>query len=256
MPNPAMLKDGIVAVTGGSRGLGAAMTRALLRRGFRVAALSRSGGTPEGLEEGPAVGEHLVVRACDVNDDAELSACFAELDRKHGGLRILINNAGVHTMGASARLATADFEAILRTNTTAVFAASREAYPYLKRHGGVIMNIGSAMEVLGAARNAAYSASKAAVGALTRSLASEWARDDIIVVNVAPGYVATDLTHEYLAREDVKAYFARQTIIGRAGESEEFGELVAGLLESDLTLLTGQSLRADGGHSVAHGHIR
>lgn len=256
MPKPLTLKSGVVAVTGGSRGLGAAMTCALLKRGFRVAALSRSGSFPEGLEDGPAVRERLIVRACDVNDDADLAACFSELDREEGGLRVLVNNAGVHTMGASARYATADFEALLRTNTTAVFAASREAYPYLKRQGGLIMNIGSCMEVLGAAHNAAYSSSKAALGALTRSLASEWARDDIIVLDVAPGYVFTDMTTEYLAREDVKAYFARQTVIGRPGHAAEFGELVAGLLETDLTLLTGQTLRADGGHSVAHGHIR
>jgi NAD(P)-dependent dehydrogenase (short-subunit alcohol dehydrogenase family) len=256
MPQPTVLKGGLVAVTGGSRGLGAAITVSLLRRGFRVAALSRSGAQPEGIGADPAPQERLLVRACDVNDDGDLARCFAELDKEPGGLRALVNNAGVHTAGASAWFSTADFEAMLRTNTLAIFSASREAYPYLKKAGGVIMNIGSVFESLGAAQNACYSASKAAVGALTRSLASEWARDDIAILNVAPGYVATDMNTEYLAREDVKAYFTRQTLIGRPAQPGEVGELIAGLLDMDLMLLTGQTLRPDGGHSIAHGHIR
>ena len=232
------------------------MTLSILRRGFRVAAISRSGGVPPGIEESDDLYGRLIVRSCDMTDDADVAACFAELDRSPGGLRALINNAGIHTAGVSARTSTADFEAILKTNTTAVFAASREAYPFLKKAGGVIFNIGSIFEALGAAQNVSYSASKGALGALTRSLASEWARDGIAVLDIAPGYVATDMNADYLAREDVKGYFARQTLIGRAAYPAEVADLIAGLLDLDLMLLTGQTLRADGGHSIAHGHIR
>lgn len=246
---------GVVAVTGASRGLGAAMARSLLRRGFVVGALSRSGAAPEGLDE--AWLPRLRAMACDVTDESRLAECFEELDAAPGlGLQALVNNAGIHRSDSSASLLTRDFEDLLRTNAGGVFGASRLVYPYLKREGGAIINIGSVMEVLGAARNVAYSASKGAVGAQTRALASEWARDGIAVLNVAPGYVATDMNTDYLARADVRAYFARQTLIGRPASPEELGELVANLLQMDLMLLTGQTLRVDGGHSIAHGHIR
>lgn len=256
MPQPAVLKSGLVAVTGASRGLGAAMTTSLLRRGFRVAAISRSGAEPADVPEDSALRQRLLVLACDVNNDDELARCFGELASKPGGLRAVINNAGVHTSGASAEFSSVDFEAMLRTNAMAVFSVCREAYPYLKKGGGVVINIGSVFESLGAAQNACYSASKAAAGALTRSLASEWARDDIAVINVAPGYVETDMNRQYLHREDVKAYFRRQTPLGRPARPSEIGELVGALLEANLMLLTGQTLRADGGHSIAHGHVR
>lgn len=245
----------MVVVTGASRGLGAAMVRALLARGRNVGALSRSGAVPAGLE--PDWLPRLHAMACDVTDETRLAACLGQLDAAvEGGIRVLINNAGVHRADTSTRLALADFDALLRTNAGACFAAARLVHPYLRRQGGVILNIGSVMETLGAARNVAYSASKGAVGAMTRALASEWARDRIAVLDLAPGYVATDMNTGYLEREDVRDYFARQTLLGRPARPEEIGELVAGLLAMDLMLLTGQTLRADGGHSVAHGHIR
>lgn len=257
MANEQAYKSGIIAVTGASRGLGAAISLALLRNGFCVACLSRTGNEPRGIDDESTLRERLITIACDVCDDVSLAACFKSLSKRDGGLRALINNAGIHASGASARFRTIDFEALLRTNTIAVFSASREAYPYLKQAGGTaIINIGSFMERIGAAHNACYSASKAAVGALTRSLAVEWARDQIAVLNVAPGYVETDLNTDYLTRDDVKAYFARQTPIGRPALPEEVGRLIANLLNSDLTLLTGQTISADGGHSIAHGNIK
>ncbi|TQF27583.1 hypothetical protein UNPF46_30105 [Bradyrhizobium sp. UNPF46] len=253
MPKPEELKTGILVVTGGSRGIGASITRAALRRGFRVAALSRSGELPAGVEP---YADRVTAVASDLNNEEQVRECFAALDARFGQIRALVNNAGIHRAGVSARTKSDDFESILQTNTVAAFKAMRECYPYLKREGGVVINIGSIFETLGAAQNASYSASKAALSALTRSLASEWSRDGIVLLNVAPGYVATDMNTDYLARTEVTEYFARQTMIGRPAQADEVGDLVAGLLDLDLTLLTGQTLRADGGHSVAHGHLR
>jgi NAD(P)-dependent dehydrogenase (short-subunit alcohol dehydrogenase family) len=191
-----------------------------------------------------------------LNNEEQLKECFATIDARFGKIRALINNAGIHRSSVSARTKTEEFESILQTNTVGAFRAMREVYPYLKREGGVVINIGSVFESLGAAQNASYSASKGALSALTRALASEWSRDGIVLLTVAPGYVATDMNTEYLARPEVESYFARQTLIGRPSQADEVGELVAGLLDLDLTLLTGQTLRADGGHSIAHGHLR
>ncbi|WP_454624675.1 SDR family NAD(P)-dependent oxidoreductase [Bradyrhizobium cenepequi] len=253
MPKPEELKEGVVVVTGGSRGIGASITRSALRRGFRVAALSRSGELPGGVEP---YADRVTAMAADLNSEEKVRECFAALDARFGKIRALVNNAGIHRAGVSARTKTEEFESILQTNTVAAFRAMRDCYPYLKRQGGVVINIGSVFETLGAAQNASYSASKGALSALTRSLASEWARDGIILLTVAPGYVATDMNTDYLARSEVADYFARQTMIGRPAQADEVGELVAGLLDLDLALLTGQTLRADGGHSVGHGHLR
>lgn len=251
MPKSSELRTGTLVVTGGSRGIGASIVRAALGRGFRVAALSRSGELPSGVE---SYADRVTAGACDLNNEAHVRECLAALDARFGQIRGLVNNAGIHRAGVSSRMKSDEFDLLLQTNTVASFKAMRECYPYLKRDGGVIINIGSIFETLGAAQNAFYSASKAALSAMTRSLASEWSRDKIALLNVAPGYVATDMNKEYLERPEVIDYLRRQTLIARPAYAQEVGELVAGLLDLDLMLLTGQTLRADGGHSVAHGN--
>ncbi|MEP1216464.1 MAG: SDR family oxidoreductase [Marinobacter sp.] len=257
MNSKSFFQEGVIAVTGASRGVGAAIANKLLANGHTVACLSRSGLAPSGYEETAESTRRMLPMKCDVTDDSSISTCLSELSKKPGGLRVLINNAGIHTQGPSAKFATEDFEHLLRTNTLAVFSACRESYPYLKEAGGgVIINIGSFFARLGASHNACYSATKAAVDALTRSLAVEWARDNITVINLAPGYVETDLNYDYLVRDDVQAYLSRQIPIGRASQPSEVGEIVAMMLRIDPMLLTGQTLYADGGHSIAHGNIR
>lgn len=242
-----------VIVTGANRGIGASISKELLRNGFSVACVSRRGDLPKGLE----VAEDPKCRAytCDVVDDASMRACFARVAEDFGGIRALINNAGVHSGGRSDTFASEDFLEMLNVNTVGTFAASREAYPYLKDGGGDIINIGSIFETIGAPANVCYSASKAAVGGMTRALASEWGPLGVNVINLAPGYVVTDMNAEYMARKYVCDYFKRQTTLGRALTAEEVGRMAAHLLEMDLSILNGQSIRADGGHSICHGVI-
>ena len=99
---------------------------------------------------------------------------------------------------------------------------------------------------------AVYSASKAAVGAITRCLAVEWAQDGIRVVNVAPGYVETDLNREFLHRDNVRAFLGRRIPTGHTGTPEEVARLVAALFDEALDSMTGETIYIDGGHSIAH----
>ncbi len=254
--NKAEYGDDLVAVTGASRGLGASIAVELAKAGFRVGCLSRRGAGVESIEVPGGLQERMINLACDVTDQDGIARSLVTLDGERGGLRCLINNAGIHRLGSSARFGNEDFEQILRTNVIGTFAMCRAAYPYLcARGGGAIINIGSFFDRLGVPRNTAYGASKAALGSITRSLAAEWARDGIAVINVAPGYIETDLNHDYLARDEVKAYFARRVSIARPGQPEEVADFIVRLLGGDLTLLTGQTIYLDGGHAIDHGRI-
>lgn len=243
-----MPEEGAIAVTGSSRGIGAAIAIELAARGLTVACLSRAGGSPE---KAPTGGRYISAR-CDVTDEASVRRAFADVVSQAGSLRGLVNNAGVHRETDSGTLATADFEDLMRTNATSVMMASREAYPHLKGvGGGRIVNIGSFFDRIGVARNLAYCASKAAVGAITRCLAAEWARDGITVMNVAPGYIETDLNRDTLRDEKFRRWLKGRSPAGRPGTPEEVARLVASLFGEDIAFLTGETIYVDGGQAMA-----
>jgi NAD(P)-dependent dehydrogenase (short-subunit alcohol dehydrogenase family) len=229
-------------VTGTSKGIGAAIAIEIERRGYPVFGLSRSGESP--------VGRGLV---CDVTDEAAVRRVLRAV-ADEGPIAGLVNNAGVHIGGPTQRLATADFETVMRLNVTAVMVCAREVYPYLvERGGGKIINLGSFFDRMGVPHNLAYCASKAAVAAITRCLAVEWARKRINVINVAPGYVETELNAGYLARAEVRAWMVeRVPWEGRPGTPQEVGRLVAALLVEDIPYLTGETIYMDGAQGVNH----
>ncbi len=200
-----------------------------------------------------AVRARLLPLRCDVLDEQAVSAALARAAEGAGGLVGLVNNAGLHTDAKSAELATADYERVMAVNATAVFAIARAAYPHLVRSGGgLIVNIGSFFDKLGVKRNLAYCASKAAVGAITRCLAVEWARDNIRVVDVAPGYIVTDLNSGMMAAGPLRAYLDKRIPRGEPGTAAEVARLVAALYREDLRFLSGETIYIDGGQSIAH----
>ena len=141
----------------------------------------------------------------------------------------------------------------MAVNATAVFATARAAYPHLVRAGGGLMvNIGSFFDKLGVKRNLAYCASKAAVGAITRCLAVEWARDNIRVVDVAPGYILTDLNREVMAAGPLHSYLEGRIPRGEPGTADEVARLVAALFRADLRFLSGETIYIDGAQGIAH----
>ncbi|WP_300260002.1 SDR family oxidoreductase [Bradyrhizobium sp.] len=226
-------------VTGASRGIGEAIAIELDRRGYEVAALSRTGKSP--------VGNGMV---CDVTDENSIAKAIGQVAQR-GKVVGLVNNAGAHEAKPSSELSLSEFEASMRLNASAVLVASREAYPHLRQSGeALIVNIGSFFDRLAVAENLAYCASKAAVGAITRCLASEWAKDGIRVLDVAPGYIETDLNREFLASDKVRSWLKRRVPVGRPGSVEEVARLVGALFSEKIGFLTGETIYVDGGQGA------
>jgi NAD(P)-dependent dehydrogenase (short-subunit alcohol dehydrogenase family) len=235
------MREGTIIVTGASRGIGAAIAQDLDGRGFKIAGLSRGGVT--------AAGTGYV---CDVTDEAALHDTVAKIAAT-GPIVGLVNNAGVFAETRSAELSAAAFEQTIRMDATSVLVGCREVYPHLvQAGGGLIVNIGSFFDRLGVSRNVAYCAAKAAVGAMTRCLAVEWARDNIRVLDVAPGYIETDLNREALKQEYMQTYIKRRIPVRRPGSAEEVGRLVGMLFEADIGFLTGETIYLDGAHGTSH----
>jgi NAD(P)-dependent dehydrogenase (short-subunit alcohol dehydrogenase family) len=235
------MNDDQIIVTGASRGIGEAIAVELDRRGFRVAALSRSGSCP--------VGRSTI---CDMTDEKMIARAIGEIAAR-GPIVGLVNNAGAHKATPSAELSLAEFESCMRLNASAVLIACREAYPHLKQSDDtLIVNIGSFFDKLAVAENLAYCASKAAVGAITRCLATEWAKDNIRVLDVAPGYIETELNREFLAKDKIKSWLQRRVPVGRPGTAREVARLVGALYSEKIGFLTGETIYIDGGQGANH----
>ena len=242
----------VISVTGASRGIGAAIALELAHRGFTVACLTRKGQGPE-VQGAQALAPQLINVACDVTDEGSLKSAFAAVADKAGALHGLVNNAGIHLDGASHELPTATYEKVMMTNATAVFMACREAYPHLVRSGGgAVVNIGSFFDKIGVKRNVAYCASKAAVGAITRCLAVEWASRGIRVLDVAPGYIVTDLNRDAMTSGPLADYMKKRIPSGATGKTSDVAKLVAAIFSEDIPFLSGETIYIDGAQGINH----
>jgi len=236
-----------VAVTGASRGIGSAVARELAGRGFRVACLSRKGKGVEDVEIDAAIKDRLIAIPFDATDEGSIREALGAAAASDGLLGI-VNNAGIHWTKPAAEMSAADFQEMMRVNALGTFLACREAYPHLKENGGIIVNIGSYYDRLG--DSVAYAASKAAVGAITRCLAIEWARDNIRVHNVAPGFVATDMNRAFRKDDRFMAYVQQAVPVGKLGQPEEVARVVAAIFSERIDFLTGETIYVDGGHGI------
>jgi len=245
--------NGCVVVTGASRGIGAAIALELAASNFQVACLSRSGEIPAVAAAQEGIASRLFAVTCDITDPASLNDAFTRIahstDRPIVGL---VNNAGIHLQGKSVSFPVSDYERVMAANSTSVFAVSQVAHPLLAKSGAaLIVNIGSFYDKLGVKGNVAYCASKAAVGAITRCLAVEWARDGIRVLNVAPGYIETDLNREEINAGPLKAFLQKRIPTGGPGTVQDIARLVSLLYQLPGQFLTGETLYVDGGQGMA-----
>ncbi|MGB8433223.1 MAG: SDR family oxidoreductase [Burkholderiales bacterium] len=240
-----------IAVTGASRGIGAAIALELARRGHTVGCLTRKGAGVESTSVVSTLAERMVNVACDVTDEASVRKAFAALAEHAGGIDGLVNNAGIFLEGKSAELATDVYAKVMDTNARSVFVGCREVYPYLQARGGTIVNIGSFFDKLGVKRSLAYCASKAAIGAITRCLAVEWASKRIRVLDVAPGYIETELNAAAMQGK-LKAFLEARVPTGGPGSTQDVARTVAAIFAEDIPFLTGATIYLDGGQGMAH----
>lgn len=243
-----------IVVTGASKGIGAAIARALAEQGHHVACLSRSGTLPAGDDVAPEVAARWLACKADVTQPETLAAAFFQLAQDGWRITGLVNNAGMHVDAASADVSLEQWNQVMNTNATSVVTACQAVYGHLVASGGgLIVNIGSFFDKLGVKRNLAYCASKAAVGAITRVLAVEWASKGIRAINVAPGYIMTDLNGDVMeAGGPLRAYLDKRIPGREPGTATDVGELVAALYSAAGRFLTGETIYIDGGQGIAH----
>src|SRR5690606_17555203 len=190
--------------------------------------------------------------AADVTDTERIGQAMKELTEKTGlPVAGLVNNAGLHTEGPTIDLQMDEFRRPMEINAVSTLTASQLVLPILKaRCGGVIVNIGSFYDKLGVKRNGSYCASKAAVGAITRCWAVEWASDGIRVIDVAPGYISTDLNKAAM-EGPLGAYLQKRIPRRSPGVAQDVGVLVASLFQDGMAFLTGETIYIDGAQGVA-----
>lgn len=229
-------------VTGGGRGIGAAIVRALSRDGWRVL-VNYAHAEAEALALCAETGG-LPLRA-DVSDPAEAEALF----RQAGDVELLVNNAGVAWYGLLQDMSDADWRRLFAVNVDGAFHCCRAVIPAMvRRKRGCILNIASVWGLRGASCEAAYSATKGALVALTRALAKELGPSGIRVNCLCPGVIETAML-DCFTPED-KAALAEETPLGRLGTPEDVAELAAFLASDRAAFLTGQVIAADGGFAL------
>jgi 3-oxoacyl-[acyl-carrier protein] reductase len=235
----------VALVTGASRGIGRAIALLLAERGFKVigTATSDSGSAAIGEALAPFGGLGLTLN---VTDAAALDASIDGIVKQHGGLHVLVNNAGITRDTLAMRLKDDDWDAVIDTNLKSVFRACRAAIkPMMKQRFGRIVNITSVVGASGNPGQANYCASKAGVAGMTRSLAQELGSRNITVNCVAPGFIATDMT-EVLPEAQKNALLAKIPL-GRLGSPQDIAEAVAFLASPAAGYITGTELHVNGG---------
>ena len=240
-------------VTGGARGIGAAICARLAADGYDVAVLdldaAQCAGTVAAIT---AQGRRAIAVACDVSSEAAVRAAVAEVAEKLGAPTVLINNAGVLKDSTLARMESADWDSVIDVNLKSVFLTSREVLPFMRASGwGRIVNL-SSIAALGVFGEANYSAAKAGVQGITRTLAIELGRFGVTVNAVAPGFIVTEMTRHVAQRsgmtiEALTETMMRDIFVGRAGTPEDIAQAVAFFTDSRSAFVTGQVLYVAGG---------
>ncbi|KAE8039125.1 hypothetical protein FH972_011567 [Carpinus fangiana] len=239
-------------VTGGTKGIGYAIVEELAGFGATVHTCSRNqGDLNKCLLEWEAKGFRVTGSICDLVSRPQREELVNTVSRQfQGKLNILVNNVGTMLAKSTSEVTAQDFSFIMATNVESTYHLSQLAYPLLKESGGgSIVLISSISGMLGIGGASIYGASKGAVNQLARSLACEWARDNIRTNCVAPGVIRTPLSEDLVKSKALETINFR-TPIGRPGESEEISSLVAYLCLPAASYITGQIIYVDGGMTV------
>jgi 2-deoxy-D-gluconate 3-dehydrogenase len=247
------LKGKVAIVTGGNGGIGLGMAKGLAEAGAAIAVAGRdkdkNAAAVKAIEK---AGGKAVAFGVDVSKEHSCRALVADAVKQFGRLDILVNNAGINIRKQPQEYALAEWETVLTTNLTSAFVMCQAAYPAMvKAGGGKIINIGSMMSIFGASFTTPYAASKGGIVQMSRAMACAWAKDNIQVNAVLPGWIDTDLTRR--ARKEVSGLEDRvtaRTPAGRWGTPADMAGVAVFLASPASDFVTGTAIPVDGGYAV------
>ena len=236
----------VALVTGASRGIGAAIASELAKRGLKVIGTATTDLGAENISQALSAFTGCSGRTLDVNDAPAAENLIGAIVKEHGGLHVLVNNAGITRDNLAMRMKDDEWDAVLDTNLKAVFRMSRAVMrTMLKQRYGRIISITSVVGAAGNPGQANYAAAKAGVAGMTRALARELGSRNITVNCVAPGFIETDMTAG-LPEEQHKALLG-QIPLGHLGKPSDVAHAVAFLASPQAGYVTGQELHVNGG---------
>ena len=243
-----MLTGKVAVVTGGSRGIGRAICEKFASLGADIAVIYA--GNAEKAAETVSICEGCGVKAkayqCDVSDFAAVKETVAGIKKDFGTVNILVNNAGITRDGLVAMMKEDDFDKVIASNLKGTFNMIRHTSSFFIRNkGGAIINISSVAGIMGNAGQANYSASKAGIIGLTKTVAREFASKGVTCNAIAPGFIATDMTENF---QDNAEMIKAMIPLGHMGTVEDIANTAAFLAESPY--ITGEVIRVDGGTAI------
>ncbi len=245
-----MSEKRLAVVTGAARGIGRAVVLELLKQGREVVGLDINAEQLTELENVvKEAGFSCQTHCIDITDTEKFAELLASLASEHGGIGILVNNAGITRDGLILRMSDEDFDKVIEVNLRAAFVATRTAARSMVRNKfGRIINLSSVSGVMGNAGQANYSASKAGLIGLTKTVARELASKKITVNAIAPGFIATDMTDKL--PQLVKDAAVKLIPLRRMGTADDIAKAIAFLASDDASYITGQVLCVDGGMAM------
>ena len=236
----------VALVTGASRGIGRAIALALAAQGMKVIGTATTDAGAAAITEALAGWPGCAGRCLNVNDGPGIEAAVDAIVKEHGGLHVLVNNAGITRDTLSMRMKDDDWDAVIDTNLKAVFRVSRAVMrTMMKQRYGRIVNITSVVGASGNAGQANYAAAKAGVAGMTRALARELGSRAVTVNCIAPGFIETDMT-KGLSETQTSALMA-QIPLGRLGHASDIAHAVAFLASPQAGYITGTEMHVNGG---------
>ncbi len=241
------LNGKVALVTGASRGIGKAVALKLAQQGAEVVVTATSlERAQKTADEIAALGGKALAVKVDVSDTSDVEALFKKTTEVFGKLDILVNNAGITRDGLLMRMKDTDWDAVLDTNLKGAFVCTREAIKLMgKAKGGSIVNISSVVGQMGNAGQANYCASKAGLIGFTKAVAREYAKRNITVNAITPGFIETDMTD--VLTPSVKEDLLKQIPVGRFGKAEDIANAVFFLVSEMGAYITGHVLSVNGG---------
>ena len=241
-----MFKEKVAVVTGGASGIGLATTKKLLSEGANVVILDLK------MDEEiiNSLGENVLYLKCDVSNEENVKNCIEEIIKKFDHIDYLVANAGIG--GSSSKpheVSMAEWNKVISVNQTGIFLLNKYVINEMLKSGkGAVVNTSSMYGLVGSTTSFAYSASKGAINQMTRSLALTYARENIRVNAIAPGYVDTPILS--MVPDNIKEAMGTELPIGRLGKDTEIANLICYLLSDDASFITGAIIPIDGGFTA------